>query len=307
MKSKFDIRIPVLFLIIAIFGCGSSKTLKPQVEDNFPELPENIFQVATWNIEAFPKQGTSTLNILQNTIEDMSFDIIAVQEINDTDELEVLDNMLNDYSCIASYPHSPNSEYYNPVVGYIINDNTVTVNRSYKIFTQDSRLFPRTPYLIDLVWNDQEITIINLHLKASGDNIIDYNDEWDEELRRLQALDTLHDYIENELADRNVIVVGDMNDEIQDSNATNVFTSFINDSNYVFADDAMVQDIDNYSYPGWPSHLDHIILSNELHDEFNNENSDCYTIKIDNIINGYESLVSDHRPVLLNLYFNMEK
>ena len=63
----------------------------------------------------------------------------------------------------------------------------------------------------------------------------------------------------------------------------------------------------NWSYPSWPSHLDHILISNELFAEFYAPNSVVQTILLDSYLdNGwdeYDENVSDHRPVALKLYF----
>ncbi|SVD40514.1 uncharacterized protein METZ01_LOCUS393368, partial [marine metagenome] len=57
--------------------------------------------------------------------------------------------------------------------------------------------------------------------------------------------------------------------------------------------------------PTWPSHLDHILITNELFDEL--DNSDIQTIKIDEYLDGgwneYDQNISDHRPVALKLDF----
>ena len=90
----------------------------------------------------------------------------------------------------------------------------------------------------------------------------------------------------------------------------NVFQNFINDStNYKFVDmDIANGSSGNWSYPGWPSHLDHILITNELFDEFDNTGSTVQTIHIEDYFkegwSDYEKYVSDHRPVLLSLNFN---
>jgi hypothetical protein len=64
----------------------------------------------------------------------------------------------------------------------------------------------------------------------------------------------------------------------------------------------------NWSYPSWPSHLDHILITDELFDEFENEGSLVETIHLEEYFNGgwsdYENYISDHRPVGLSLKFN---
>ena len=90
----------------------------------------------------------------------------------------------------------------------------------------------------------------------------------------------------------------------------NVFQNFINDStNYKFVDmDIAHSSSSNWSYPSWPSHLDHILITNELFDEFENEGSSVQTIRLeeyfDNGWTEYENYISDHRPVGLRLKFS---
>jgi hypothetical protein len=64
----------------------------------------------------------------------------------------------------------------------------------------------------------------------------------------------------------------------------------------------------NWSYPSWPSHLDHILITNELFDEFSSSSAVIETIKIENFLQGgfnyYDSNMSDHRPVGLKFDIN---
>ena len=81
----------------------------------------------------------------------------------------------------------------------------------------------------------------------------------------------------------------------------NVFEPFLNEPDeYYFADYYIAQDpsmIPYWSYPSWPSHIDHILITNEI---FNTE-YDAITVRIDEIFfnsfNNYDNLISDHRPV----------
>ena len=103
------------------------------------------------------------------------------------------------------------------------------------------------------------------------------------------------------------MVVGDLNDEITDNQPNNVFQNFIDDSNhYEFADmDIAVGSSQNWSYPNWPSHLDHILVTNECFDNLQHPGSEVKTIRIDDyMVNGfstYDYYVSDHRPVAVKL------
>ena len=100
-----------------------------------------------------------------------------------------------------------------------------------------------------------------------------------------------------------------MNDELNDPDYHNVFINFINDSeNYLFVDEDIAYGSNaNWSYPSWPSHLDHILITNELFDNFNKQDALAMTVKIEEVLTGgwaeYEKYVSDHRPVVVRLVF----
>jgi len=75
--------------------------------------------------------------------------------------------------------------------------------------------------------------------------------------------------------------------------------------NYMFIDFpiALGNPID-FSYPSWPSHLDHILISDELFADFSKPNSELSCIRIDDYMsswNAYDNNISDHRPVGLKL------
>jgi hypothetical protein len=161
--------------------------------------------------------------------------------------------------------------------------------------------------VMDLTFMDQRIIIINNHFKCCGDGVMESGDDGDEETRRYIASNLLKDYIDIYFPDENVIILGDLNDILSDTPANNVFQMILDDTdNYLFADyDIAMGDNSEWSYPTWPSHLDHIIITNELFDEFEKESSTISTIKIDEYLTGgwweYDNNISDHRPVALKL------
>jgi hypothetical protein len=60
----------------------------------------------------------------------------------------------------------------------------------------------------------------------------------------------------------------------------------------------------DWSYPAWPSHLDHTLITNELFADFSKPNSIVSCIRIDDYMsswNAYDNNISDHRPVGLKL------
>ena len=62
-----------------------------------------------------------------------------------------------------------------------------------------------------------------------------------------------------------------------------------------------------WSFPKYPSHLDHILITNELFDDYESPLSLVETFQIEKSMNGgwpkYEQYISDHRPVGLRIGF----
>ena len=252
---------------------------------------ESTLDIITWNIEHFPKNNL-TVNYLAELIDSMNVDIIAMQEIWGAGASGRFENLKTKLDGWDGSRKSSGLAY---------------LYRSELIFNSLSEIeelndIIRTPYLLSINIDEINIFIINNHLRAN------YNDgNWDEDERK-EALGKLEEYINQFLPEEKVILLGDLNDELNDS--INVFQNFINDStNYKFVDmDLAYGSKANWSYPSWPSHLDHILITNELFDEFDNEGSSIETIHLeeffDNGWNEYENYISDHRPVGLRLKFS---
>lgn len=266
------------------------------VSSNFDNLyfgTDTTLDVITWNIEHFPKNGTVTMANVKDAIVAMNPEVIAFQEIDDTAKFRELVDELDDYEAIiGDYGYAP--------MCYIYKTTSVQVNGTDQLFEDDWSSFPREPLVLDLTFEGEQFIIICNHLKCCGDGVLDTSDSDDEENRRLNAIKTLKEHIDNTWSDKNVIVVGDFNDVLEDSDENNVFKPFIDDSNnYVFADMSISYGSStDWSYPSWPSDLDHILISNELFDR-----GTAQTIKVDEHIGWatYDSDISDHRPVGLRV------
>ena len=263
---------------------------------------DETFEVMTWNIEWFPKNNQITVDYVTQIIQALDVDILAIQEVDDTDMFNQMLNGLPEYTGYLE------SEWF-AGLAYIYKTDIIEINDIYEIYTTSPywSAFPRSPMVMDLNFMGENIFIINNHFKCCGDGIMNLDDLGDEETRRYTASNLLKEYIDNNLPNENVIVLGDLNDILTDALENNVFQMIINDSeNYLFSDMEIAEGSSaDWSYPTWPSHLDHILITNELFDEL--DNSDIQTIKIDEYLDGgwseYDQNISDHRPVALKLYF----
>ena len=252
---------------------------------------QSSLDIVTWNIEHFPK-NSSTVDTLIHIIPELFVDIIALQEIESSLSLNQLRAGLG--TNWVSYIAEENSSWGE--LAYLINTNEVEITvPPYEILSQYSYYFAyRPPFAINITYQNHDYVIINVHYKCCDGS----------EDRRLQSSVYLDNYISQNLSNEKVIVVGDYNDLLIDN--PNVFTPFLNNPNeYQFTDYyiAQVDMINEWSFPSWPSHLDHILITNELF----NLNQTTETILIDNLFfnstYNYDTYLSDHRPVGIRITY----
>ena len=248
----------------------------------YPSFEELELNVATWNLEWFPQNGATTWTKVKDIVEDLQADVIAVQEINNPSQYRLLEQGLVGYEAAYS------DVAYDQELGFIYKrDAFKSFGNLVQLFDGDSYAFPRQAVRADVVYADgTELTLINIHLKCC-------NDGTDKD-RRLKASQKLKSYIDVNLVGKAVIILGDWNDEISTGNSP--FQNFKDDSNnYRFVDmNIAMGSSSDYSYPSWPSHLDHILITNELFTKA----GDGQTLKLESCVSSYSSDVSDHRPVL---------
>ncbi len=310
--KKILIAIIVIFIIIS---CGITESGPTSIDP--PDIPtldslffgtDSTFEIITWNIEHFPKEDMITADYVVQIILAIDADVFALQEIESSYYFDYVVDELNVIEPLYNWDgYKANSTYID--LAYIYKSNSSI--DIFKIYNSDdySREFPRRPLVMQMYYNGNEIHVINNHLKAMGDGTMNLNDPWDEETRRFDACNLLDEYITANLAQSNVIVLGDMNDILTDEQSNNVFWTFISQPiEYLFTDmEIATGSSSNWSYPTWPSHLDHILITNELFDVFEDSLSVVKTISIDHYLDGgwyeYDDNVSDHRPVGLKLYF----
>jgi endonuclease/exonuclease/phosphatase family metal-dependent hydrolase len=263
---------------------------------------ESTLEVMTWNLEHFAKEGNVTVEYVIQIVEGLDIDIIALQEIESLSYFNQVREGLPHWTgdrATSAYA-SLNLAFLYPLEG------ETQVSAVYEILTDYRSEFPRTPYVLEGTFKNTEFVVINNHYKCCGDGLIDDTDVRDEETRRRDASLLLDDYVRTNFPDKAVIIVGDLNDEISDLPAANVFQNFIDaPESYRFVDMEIAQRDDVlWSYPSWPSHLDHILITNELFAGFEASEALVQVVPLHNLIGGWASYnrsLSDHLPVLLRL------
>jgi endonuclease/exonuclease/phosphatase family metal-dependent hydrolase len=285
-----------IFMLLSITG-------RAQHLNNLSFGTDTTFDIITWNMEWFPSNGQSTIDSMIVAIEAIDADVIAVQEVDNGLLFQQMIDNLEGYS-----GYFIDSDYLE--LGYLYKNGieNFSVDTIYQLFNTPiyNRQFPRRPLAMEIHYNNEFILVINNHLKCCGNGYMDLSDEWDEETRRFDACNLLDQFVSVYHPNDKVIITGDMNDLIQETGASNVFQVFINDSSSYFMMDMEIAEgpVSHWSYPSWPSHLDHFIVSNEFSEEIDNENFRIETLRIEDFLaNGfyeYENNMSDHRPLALS-------
>jgi endonuclease/exonuclease/phosphatase family metal-dependent hydrolase len=281
-------------LIISVIQQSCRKTSEPPSPDsgtNFDQCisPGNStsFEIVTLNLQGFPKAGYQSVMIVRDLINRINPDVIALQEMTtETDFLNLLDELKGwDGRFYPVY----NSEWN---LAYLFKTSEVSIDDSKTrlILTGDFDAFPRAPFEIYVRHKTLNIStyLINLHLKCCGGA--------DNEARRRDASVKLDNYIKTTRPSDPVIILGDYNDIISgESSATNVFYNLVSATQeYRFTDMQIAKgSLLWWSYPSWPSHIDHILVTNELFSRIDT----TIVLKPDPCYPGYFDNISDHRPV----------
>lgn len=296
--SAYDANIsdhrPVMFQFVPI---ADLVIVAPNPFEDGAVGTDSTLEVVTWNLEHFAKAGATTVSYAAQAIVAMDADIVALQEIEDTTRFNDLLAAMDGWSGTKA-----TSAYGDANLAFVYKTGGSLVTQPpYEILLAQDAL-PRRPYVLECTYDGVPVVVINNHYKCCGDGAIDAGDDWDEETRRQQASLLLEVYIESHFAGVRVILVGDLNDELTDPMADNVFANFLNDpAHWRFVDLGIAQDSGElWSYPSWPSHLDHILITDELFAAHTAPEAGVGVVPLHDLMGGwslYDSSVSDHLPV----------
>jgi endonuclease/exonuclease/phosphatase family metal-dependent hydrolase len=292
------------------------------------------FDISTWNMEFFGTDVRDASNVEFGPTDDalqvsnatsvmatLGSDIFAVEEISDDNAFNTLVAGLPNYDKVVSdrwsYSFAPPDPNFPPQkVGFVFNTSTVQLISSRVMFakmyddiqagtvtlpnypTGTSSSFwssGRLPFMatFDVTINGikKRIRVIDIHAK-SGATASDFD-------RRKYDVGVLRDSLNAQYANDNVILLGDFNDDVDNS----IYTS-----SPVSSYKVVVDDVDNFnvltyalsltgasSFPSSNSMIDHIVISNELTPSYVGN-----SITIEDprtYINNYTNTTSDHLPV----------
>ena len=282
----------------------TSSFLSAQSLSNLSFGTDSTFEVASWNIEWFPKNGQTSVNAVGEIIGALNIDVWALQEIDDSSMLKQAIGGLNDYKAVFGGSDSRG-------LTYVYNTKTISNVKSFRLFDEGkySSPLPRAPFVLEFTYQDSVIRIVDNHYKCCGNGVWDKSNTGDEENRRYLGHRLIMDYIDSLWSKDNVILVGDLNDILTDDRNNNIFQNELTNSrSYRFVDLPIEESNNaNWSYPSWPSHLDHILVCGPLLKQYNKPTTEVSCIKVEKELAGgwseYDRNISDHRPVAYKFDF----
>ncbi|MEB2778443.1 DUF5689 domain-containing protein [Algoriphagus sp. D3-2-R+10] len=303
----------------------------PYVQEGSEIPTSETLDIMTWNMEFFGAtltnygpadvslQAANALKVLEATLPD----IIAVQEVSDESLLATLVSQLPGYSLICSdrYSYSfdgPDPSFPAQKLCLIYNTAVIDIIGERAMFEQvydEARLglnplldsYPtgspssfwssgRLPWMVTAIAEvngvKEKINLINIHAK-SGSAAADLN-------RRRFDNQVLKDSLDTYFADANIILLGDYNDDLDESigSGPSTYEVFTSDADFdgvtVSLSEAGLR-----SYIFQDNMIDHIMLSNELYDNYL-EGSEGLFIPF-NLIDNYANTTSDHLPVFVRM------
>jgi endonuclease/exonuclease/phosphatase family metal-dependent hydrolase len=293
--------------LMLLAGCGGSDKIATPTPDNpFDTMKvgtDSTLEVMTWNIENFAKAGATTAGHVADAIAGLDVDVVAMQEIVSQDMFDRVVASLDGWD-----GYRASSDGFGQNLAYIYRtDGPLEVTSIYEILTNQWSPLPRSPLVLEGTIGGLPYAIINNHYKCCGDGELDPGDSGDEETRRFIASQLIQEYVEAHLGGHRVLVVGDFNDELDDPAADNVFQNFLNQPDFWRFVDMPIAVDDNtlWSYPSWPSHIDHILINGHTFADFETPAGLVQVVPLHQMLPGgwsdYDDEISDHLPVCVRL------
>lgn len=271
-----------------------------------PRGVAGALDVASWNIEWFGSRGNGPVDEelqlarVRDVIRGTDADVWGLVEIVDQAAFDRLEAMLPGYTGVLVSDRSVagGAAAYHAAeqkVALLVKESVATVRSARVILAAHSRAFAGRPPLearLDVAANgrSEELIVIVLHLKAFADSA-----SWE---RRRQASGALEAYLDATYPTQKVVVIGDWNDDVDQSilrGHPTPFANFVGDDDYRFVTAPLsAQRI--ASTTGYRELIDHHLATSELAALQAPNPVEVY--RLDGIIPQYDRTTSDHYPVI---------
>jgi len=294
--------------------------------------PVTTLEIVNWNMEWF---GSPTLGPTNNDLQEQNAttvlktigaDIYGVVEIVDEARLQNVVNGLNATFGAGTYSYKignfgsrvnppdpiggPLAEaqklafIYKTALFSNITTRALINNQNVSSTSYNSWASGRYPFLMtaDVTLNcvTKTMNFVLIHAKANTAPIATSY------ARRQAAANELHDTLTTYFSTDNVVVLGDLNDDLDQSITagftTTSYSSFMNDAANFFSPTLALSLAGKKSTVSYNDIIDHVIISNELVDYYMPESATILT-DVASLINKYGSTTTDHYPVFTRYAF----
>jgi len=306
-------------------------------------IPQSeTFDITTWNIEWFgdennsPAAGSANSDQVQKdsvkaVLLEIDADVFAVEEITDTTLFVQMVSEMPGYAhYISNYVSYPSSAGEKQHVAFIYKTSTVQpiFNESKPLlasihpyynggdgsalvnYPSDADRFyasGRLPYM--LVVNatingvTKKLNIVDIHARANSGS--DSQNRYD---MRKYDVEVLKDSLDTYYSDANVILLGDYNDDVDETVADitstiSSYVEYVNDSGNYFIPTAILSEGGYRSYVFNNDVIDHIAVSNELQADVVDGSA---RVGYEFYDTDYAYTASDHMPVSVRFKFEPE-
>ena len=260
------------------------------------------FKITTWNVEWLscltngPSNRELQINNVVSMIKTMNSDLVAMQEVGTSNLYTTIDTLVrrlgSEWEGVV-VPWNANNCSQNQGIIYkktrIFIVNAILIKNGGTAYNWSSGRFP-VLFEVNLMINKQEIPVsfINIHAKAYSD-VTSY-------ARRRDAAIGLKNLLDGSAYNaKRLVILGDFNDYLEGTTCNKCDGV----SPYkIFMDDF-------YNYNGITKNIrtiDHIIISNELFDNYV-DNSAFRELSATQTIPNYSSTTSDHIPISITFRF----
>ncbi len=281
----------------------------------------------TSGTEFGPTNDALQIDNVATVMNTLNADVYAVQEVSDDAALDILIQKISingktfakSVSPVWSRSfQAPDPNFPPQKLVVIYNTQTTTVKKTRVLFSKlydevraGTKTLPnypggvgssfyssgRLPYLVEIETNiggvKKDLKIIDIHARAnSGGDIARYN-------MRKYDVELLKDSLDVEFPNANVMLLGDFNDDVDQSviaGNPSSYQKMVEDTARYNTLTLEISKAGAFSFLSSGGFLDHIVVSNELTDDYVPNSIMVYDPRTD--VPGYTTNTSDHGPVV---------
>lgn len=311
MKTRKPLPLPffISFLSLA-FLCACSNSSSSTTQEPGGDTPTNfetigpvpadgILETVTWNLEWYgvsdegPKnEDLQTQNFL-TVLDQLHADLYAFEEIGNERALNRLVKNMSGYKGVIAknmVRDQKTAFVYNAKVIDPISHGLIESGQDYHNWASG-----RFPFYFEFNYHTEQKTYtffaVVIHAKCCPDK-----ESYD---RRKGAAKDLYDFLSLQKPNANLIVLGDFNDDMDTSiyqSSESPYIPFLNDVQNYKVVSKIISDKHQGTTVKYEDAVDHIIISNELFEEYVPNSAKVMT-EAAKLIKNYGETTSDHYPV----------